>query len=135
MAPDADVLPSSTETPAKALSATDFRLLKDRARRTEAVTVAELGGVVHVRELSALEKDRLDDALTDDKGKGIADNVRAKVFAACACDESGAALFGLTPADVAEIGSWPLAVIDPVYEAGMRINRLRASDRAAEKKG
>lgn len=119
----------------KVLSAADFReKAKALPLRIEQVAVPDLGGVIYVRQLSALEKDRLDDSLTDDKGKPVTDNVRAKVFAACACDSGGKSLFALAPVDVAEIGGWPNSVVDPVYEAAMRVNRLRASDRAAEKK-
>ena len=79
----------STPAP-KVLGAADLRAHhKDRPRRVEEVSLPELGGSVYVRHLTALEKDRLDDALTDEKGKPVADNVRAKVFAACACDADG----------------------------------------------
>lgn len=119
----------------KQLTAADFRKRKEEPRRVQAVDVPDLCGVVYVRELSALEKDRLDDSMIDEKGKPIAENTRAKVFAACACDASGTPLFSLTPADVAEIGSWGLPVIQPVYDAALAFNKLRASDRASEKKG
>jgi hypothetical protein len=60
--------------------------------------------------------------------------VRAKVVAACMCDAAGKPLFAFTPADVAEIGAWELPIVEPVYDAAMKLNRFRASDRAAEKK-
>lgn len=130
MANESDI---TTAAP-KALSAADFRAAKSLPRRIDPVPVPDLGGVVYVRELSALEKDRLDDSLTDDKGKPVADNMRAKMFAACACDAEGKPLFALAPVDVAEIGGWPMSIVGPVYEAAMRVNGFRATDRSAEKK-
>lgn len=127
-------LTDSVAPPAKTLSAADFRRAKELPRKIKPVNVPELGGVVYVRELSALEKDRLDDVLTDDKGKPVNDNFRAKLFATCACDAAGVPLFGLTPAEVAEIGSWPLSIVEPVYDAASQLNMRRASERATEKK-
>jgi hypothetical protein len=133
--PGGDRTGSGRAAPApKALTAADFDALKSKPRRVEPVDVPELGGTVYVRMLSAFEKDQLDDALTDERGKPVSDNVRAKVFAACACDATGRAMFAFTPADVAEIGAWELAIVEPVYDAAMKLNRFRASDRAAEKK-
>jgi hypothetical protein len=126
--------PGESVARVKQLGAADFRAAKEKPRRVEPVEVPDLGGTVYVRALTALEKDRLDDVLTDDRGRPIADNVRAKVVAMCACDAAGKALFAFTPAEVAEIGSWPLAVVGPVYDAAMQINRPRAGSRAAEKK-
>jgi hypothetical protein len=131
MASEAETTPAPV---LKELTAADFRAQKERPRRTEKVEAPELGGFLYVRALTGLELDRLDDALTDDRGKPIVENTRAKYFAMCVSDAAGKALFSFTPAEVAEIGFWDGDLLNRVYDAAVRLNRRRASDRASEKK-
>jgi len=114
---------------------TGAELLASRPRTIQPIPVPEMGGVVYVRSLTGLELDRLDDALTDEKGKYVADNVRAKVIAMCACDAEGQPLFGFKPEDVTAIGNAPFhGAFDAVYEAAMDLNKRRPADRAEAKK-
>jgi hypothetical protein len=126
--------PTPKEPPAKSLTAADLKATKDKLRKIVVVELAGLGNV-HVRSLTGLELDQLEDSMTDDKGKYIPENARAKVVALCACDAGGKPLFPFTPESVKEVGQLDgPTVIQPIYDAAMALNKRRAVDRQSEKK-
>lgn len=122
------------------LNAADLLATKGKPRKIVPVELPGLG-TVYVRSLNGLELDRLEDILHDEKGRFVAENARAKTVCMCACDAAGNPLFPL-PADpagavakVAEVGQLDgPTIIQPIYEAGMALNKRRASDAVAEKK-
>jgi len=73
-------------------------------------------GQLFVREMTAGEQDRFQLAA----GK---DNViRARLVAICACDELGKRLF--SDSDVVALSKQPASLIDGIFDAAQRLNKL-----------
>jgi hypothetical protein len=89
---------------------------------TVAVEVPEWGGVVVVRMLTAGERDRFETDLLEHPGQ----DVRARLVAATACDESGQLLF--TAADVGTLTRKGAAAMTRLFAASARLNRITAKD-------
>jgi hypothetical protein len=87
-------------------------------RRVEPVETAF--GTVHVRELMTGEKDAFDTTATKDK------MFRARLVVACCCDEQGRPMF--SESDVHSLNQRPLAQVEPIVDAAMRLNGMRAED-------
>lgn len=92
--------------------------LAARTPRIRRVEVPELDGHVHVRMMSAAERDAFEAAHLKAKDA----NFRARLVVATACDESGVLLF--QPADAAAVGNQPAALIEPIAKAAAEFNRL-----------
>lgn len=90
----------------------------------EEVQVPEWGGSVFVREMSGEERDAWE-AIAFAEGNKAA-NVRATLAATCICDADGKRL--LSDADVSALGKTSAAALDRVFDAALRINRLRKKD-------
>jgi hypothetical protein len=89
------------------------------------VDVPEWGGSVFVRTMSGTERDAWEMSLVEFReGQRIEhlENVRAKLVAFTAIDESGARLF--TDSDVLALGRKSAKALDRVYEAAQELNRL-----------
>jgi hypothetical protein len=90
--------------------------------KRESVDVPELGGQVHVRQISALERDQFEKSIAG-RGRGdVADNMRARLVILCAVDAAGTRLFRDEDADA--LGGLPVSVIEPIVEAAMRLNAM-----------
>jgi len=93
--------------------------------RYEDVAVPEWGGTVRVRSLSGAERDRFEDSITQQNGKGVRKdikNIRAKLVALCVVDESGKRIF--TEADVQALGRNSSIALDRVCEVAQRLNAM-----------
>lgn len=100
------------------------QILSADDRKRQEVGVPEWGGSVHVRVMSASERDKFEAAFLADKSK----DVRARIAAYVICDEAGAPLF--SEADIPALGAKSAAALDRVFSVAMRINKL--SDRDIE---
>ena len=97
-------------------------------RKPEPVDVPEWGGVVHVRPLTAGERDQFESSnvRVGPDGKPSVDmtNYRARLVCLAACDEKGKRLF--VDYDANEIGRQDAAAVDRVFEAAQRLNGMGA---------
>lgn len=95
--------------------------------KLEAVEVPGLG-TVHVRESSAGERDRFEEV----SSKNPHSNFRARLVAASACDEQGTLLF--SSADIPTLNAIPSSHLEPLIDAALKVNGMRAEDVEAAKK-
>jgi hypothetical protein len=79
-------------------------------------------GEAHVFALTAGEKDRLDVAIAKEPGKRF----RARVIQATARTAEGMPLF--SEGDIPALDQMPLAVVEPLMEAALRVNRMHDKD-------
>lgn len=102
---------------------------QDLAERKE-VAVPEWGGEVLVRMLSGKERDRLDELAIAAKGKGKntvnMTNFRARLVAACVCNEDGTRAF--SEAEIEALGGKSAAALDRVFEVAASFNRISKDD-------
>jgi hypothetical protein len=105
----------------------------------ETVAVPEWGGEVIVRQMTGAERDAWEMALIWREGEEpepararVMSNIRARLVALCAIDDSGARLF--SDADAAALGRKNGDAIDRLYQAAKRLNRLTKADVAAAEK-
>ena len=96
------------------LSASDINL--------KPVEVTEWGGLVYLRSMSGIQRDRFEQRCT---GKNL-DNIRATLVALTACDGSGQRLFG--DADIPALGDKSAAALDRLFWASMELNRIGEKD-------
>jgi hypothetical protein len=89
----------------------------------ERVECPEWGGQVFVRMLTGAERDAIETAIGRN---GDWDHVRARFAAAFICDEHGQPLFG--EHDIPALSAKSAAVLDRVFDAGQRLNRMRDAD-------
>lgn len=121
------------ETAGKPLTTDDILGAEaDLARAVERVDVPEWGGYLHVRQMTADEREQYDRSLFDDDGNPVRRGWRAKLVAATVCDEAGRLLFSIDQAEL--LGRKSQGAILRVYKAAARMNKLRAEDADAEKK-
>jgi hypothetical protein len=86
------------------------------------VEVPEWGGTIRLRSMTAGERDRWE---ADQLASPNAD-VRARLVAACACDDSGAPLFA--KADVARLSAQSARVMGRLFDAALALNRISGED-------
>ena len=111
----------------KALSRDDIRALDDSVRVP--VEIPEWGGVVYVRSMTALERDRFEASLIEmRKGKQRLnlDNARARLAVMVCVDEDGKPLF--QPSDVGWLAAKNAAALDRIFEVASDLSRLSADD-------
>ena len=112
----------------KKLSLTKEQILSSETPlKIAEVVVPELGGSVHVRELSGHERDAYDQVLFEHKDDFR--GVRAALCAMTLCDETGRSL-GFTDAEADELGGKSGAAIDRIYEKAKDLSGL--NDNAVE---
>jgi len=87
---------------------------------TKPIDVPEWGGVIHVRVISAAERDSLEAAMQDRVTR--AKNIRARIVALCACNPAGERLF--TDEDAEALGKKSGIVMDRLFDAAMEINGM-----------
>lgn len=96
---------------------------------TQDVAVPEWGGAVRIRGLTGAERDAFEAAIAQRKGKDVRmnlQNVRARLVAMSAVDESGARLF--SDGDVAALGEKSAVALERVFTAAMRLSGLTPDD-------
>lgn len=97
----------------------------------EPLEVPEWGGTVHLRSMTAGERDRFEALVTGPAGGEAGtptrlENIRAHLAALTLCDPAGQPLF--TPEDVAALAGKSAAAMDRVFEAASRLNGLTPKD-------
>lgn len=125
--------PTPTVSEPKQLTAADLETV-DAIRKVEPVAVPEWGGVVYVRELTALEKGKLDETIYDDDGKLKGELFGPGMAAACLCDAAGKPFY--VPGDlraILTVASKSVPAVKRVTEAAVRLNKARPEDAAAGK--
>lgn len=98
------------------------------ARKLPVEIVSTVTGDVHVHSLTAGEKDEYDLAVQQDPGKRF----RARLVQMTARDADGRHLF--TPEDLDALAELPVAAIEPLFEAAIRVNRMSDADAEALRK-
>lgn len=91
----------------------------DRPR--ERVVVPEWGGDVLLAVMSGHDRDAWEYAMIRDR-TATTDNIRARLVAACAIDESGEALF--SEADVVALGRKSAIALARVFDVAKKLNRI-----------
>lgn len=107
----------------------------DADRRVEPVDVPEWGGRVHVRELTALERGQMDEAIYDQEGVLKQHLLAPGLVAAALCGPDGRPWY--KPGDmqaVLTVGSKSSPAVRRLYDVAAKLNRIRKED-AAEGKG
>lgn len=92
------------------------------SRKLPVEIVATTFGDVHVHSLTAGEKDEYDLAVQADPGKRF----RARLVQMTARDAEGQPLF--SPDELDALAGLPLASIEPLFEAAIRVNRMSDAD-------
>ena len=102
--------------------------------RIEEVAVPQWDTTVRVRELSAIDKDKLQMSMVDMSKvseNGASDGavseasligMRAKLICYCVVDEKGERIFA--DSDIAAIGDMPAAPLEPIFDVAMRLSGL-----------
>ena len=101
-----------------------FISLANQRRRIEVIEIPE-HGKVHVRALTASEKDSLEATFV--KGRGMkqrvsTEDMRAKVIQRSLVNPDGTLMFAVT--EIPLIGKLPAIVAEHIYEAAMRLTRI-----------
>lgn len=99
--------------------------------KREAVDVPEWGGQVLISVMTGAARDAWEQSIAGKGGRPDVSNIRARLVAACAVDESGARLF--TDADAEALGSKSAAAIERCAKVAQRLNGLTAEDVEAAK--
>jgi hypothetical protein len=103
--------------------------------KTEAVPMPEWGEgtVVHVRELTALERDAYEAQQSEahKAGQGLK-NFRARLVIATARDEAGKPIFG--DEDLGDVGDLPAGEVRRLFDAAAKLNALTAAEEKAIEK-
>lgn len=108
---------------------TKQEILNAQDRKTEDVDVPEWGGTLRLRCLSGAERDAFEASLTKGEGKNRKldlVNVRARLVALSAVDESGGRLFDDN--EVALLGAKSAAALDRAYAVAQRLSGLTDKD-------
>jgi len=106
------------------LSRSQILSKKDNLPRQE-VLVPEWEGSVWVRSLTVGERDSIDNEFNAARVKNkTPDNLRARMLIKGCCDEKGKALF--TEADIAEVNVLPATILEKIFDAILKINRIGA---------
>lgn len=111
----------------KALTAADILSAEDLIR--EKVEVPEWGGFVFISAMTGTARDAFEAScmsFKDGKGEQNMENIRAKMVAACATDESGSLLF--KPSQVIELGKKSAKVLDQLFAVAQRVNGMSDGD-------
>lgn len=104
-------------------------ILSARDLPTEDVAVPEWGGVVCVRTLTGAERDAFESSMVQQAGKSTkvnTQNLRAKLVALCAVNESGQRVF--TDAQVVELGRKSSIALNRVFAVAQRLSGLSDAD-------
>jgi hypothetical protein len=84
---------------------------------------------IYVREVSAAERDQLEDRMVAGKGKKqrvTLQNLRAKIVALSCCDEHGHSIY--RPEDETWLGEKPVAMIDRIVAVFKQLNDFTDED-------
>ena len=107
------------------MTLTADQILDANDSTTEIVTVPEWGGDVRVRTLTGKERDSFEASIVNGKTVNMV-NVRAKLVARTACDDSGKRLF--SDAQIELLGDRSAKALDRVFTVAQRLNGLTQQD-------
>jgi hypothetical protein len=100
-------------------------LSKKSAFPKQEVQIPEWEGSVWVRSLTVGERDQIDSEFNAARSKGkTPDNLRARMIIKGCCDAAGQPLF--TDADLIEINKLPATILEKIFDAILKINRIGA---------
>ncbi len=91
------------------------------------VEVAEWGGTVYIRELTAGEMDAWEQYCVDLRQRRLKDaipNLRAHLLVRCICDEHGNRLF--EDGDAAALGGKSSTALQVLFDAAVELNKMSA---------
>ena len=97
-----------------------------KAFKVERVEVPEWGLAVHVRELTAGQRDKFEGEQVSATGQQKYKNFRARLVVLTACRQDGGLLF--TEAQVDDVAALPASGVDRVFDSACRLNRLLKED-------
>lgn len=97
-----------------------------KVAKFEKVSVPEWGIDVHVRRMTAGERDQFEGEQTQARGNSKYRNFRARLVVRCVVDEQGKRLFG--DDQVGEVSELDAAGVDRIFDAICRLNRLMKED-------
>lgn len=106
----------------------DLILAADDMKTTD-VDVPEWGGTVRLRTLTGGERDKFESDSIDQRGKSNKMNLinlRARLVALCAVDETGKRMFGDN--EVSKLGAKSAAVLDRLFQAAQELNGMTQKD-------
>lgn len=95
----------------------------------ELVPVPEWGGEVFVKSMSGTERDNFEASIVTKRGNDAQvnlKNIRAKLAAACLCDENGKRLF--SDADIPVLAAKSAAALQRVFEVAQRLSGIGEAD-------
>lgn len=102
-------------------------LLARSVLKVERVEIPEWGGEsVHIREITATERDLYEGRALEKKGLAKYQDLRAGFLVLTLCDDQGRRLF--EDSDLAEVGKLPAGVADRLWGHAMRLNRMFKED-------
>lgn len=99
--------------------------------KRELVKVVEWGGDLYIAMMTGAARDAWEQSLIGAEGGTNTANIRARLVAACAVDETGARLF--TEADVEALGRKSSRALERCAKVAQRLNALSAADVEAAK--
>ena len=94
--------------------------------KQQEVDIPEWGGSVLIRELRGVERDAFEEGSLDKKRNLTMTNIRARLVAMSAIDESGDRLF--TTADAAELGKKSAAALNRLFEVSCSLSGITDAD-------
>jgi hypothetical protein len=100
-------------------------ILKSVDLKTEVVQVPEWGGEIIISTMTGSARDSWEQSLIKGKETNM-DNIRARLVAATAVDESGNRLFN--DKDVDSLGKKSAAALDRCVKVAQRLNRLTETE-------
>lgn len=101
-------------------------ILSKKGGKLIELEVPEWGGTVHLREMTASERDAFEQASLDKSGSARLINIRARLASISLCDFSGKRLF--SDADIAALGELPASALDRIFDASMKLNKISKQD-------
>ena len=101
-------------------------ILAKKGGKVIELTVPEWGGTVHLREMTASERDAFEQASLDKSGSARLVNIRARLASVSISDASGKRLFA--DSDIQSLGELPASALDRIFDAAMRLNKISKAD-------
>lgn len=104
-------------------------ILNAKDIKTQEVDVPEWGGIVLVKSLNGIERDKFEASIYEFKGTNVKynrDNIRAKLIVQTVVDENLNPVFSI--ADVEGLGKKSAAALDKVFAVAQKLSGISAED-------
>lgn len=105
-------------------------LTKDEILKIDDVEIRQVsawGGHVHIRSITAKERDDFEASVNDGENRNLA-NMRARLVVKCLCDDAGNLLFDNEIAGAADLGKKSGLVLDRLFEVATALNGMSKKD-------